>query len=194
MAHRFSKVRVLQLSDGGFRCNSRPSTHCPPTLQVYSSTEHLSTSTPSNQSLSSSERSHSEEKEERWEARGVLSPVDGHRHLSSADRGPDGHRGRCEPTICIFFCHMRKWRDRLLICTTGNNTKRTKCVFGLLSYSLRPRASSSSSQSERSASPLVMNSTQSLDIMPRFAISAEEEGTAHQLHWRGLCVGTAYKH
>uniref|UniRef100_A0A8C9XKM0 non-specific serine/threonine protein kinase n=1 Tax=Sander lucioperca TaxID=283035 RepID=A0A8C9XKM0_SANLU len=41
---------------------------------------------------------------------------------------------------------------------------------------LRPRASSSSSQSERSTSPLVMNSTQSLDIMPRFAISAEEEG------------------
>uniref|UniRef100_A0A8C4DME4 non-specific serine/threonine protein kinase n=1 Tax=Dicentrarchus labrax TaxID=13489 RepID=A0A8C4DME4_DICLA len=40
---------------------------------------------------------------------------------------------------------------------------------------LRPRASSSSSQSERSTSPLVMNSTQSLDIMPRFAISAEEE-------------------
>lgn len=42
-------------------------------------------------------------------------------------------------------------------------------------FSLRPRASSSSSQSERSASPLVMNSTQSLDIMPRFAV-AEEEG------------------
>uniref|UniRef100_A0AAQ5ZA87 non-specific serine/threonine protein kinase n=1 Tax=Amphiprion ocellaris TaxID=80972 RepID=A0AAQ5ZA87_AMPOC len=41
--------------------------------------------------------------------------------------------------------------------------------------SLRPRASSSSSQSERSASPLVMNSTQSLDIMPRFAIAADEE-------------------
>uniref|UniRef100_H2TMP5 non-specific serine/threonine protein kinase n=1 Tax=Takifugu rubripes TaxID=31033 RepID=H2TMP5_TAKRU len=41
---------------------------------------------------------------------------------------------------------------------------------------LRPRASSSSSQSERSASPLVMNSTQSLDIMPRFAVAAEEEG------------------
>lgn len=47
------------------------------------------------------------------------------------------------------------------------------CVFP---HSLRPRASSSSSQSERSASPLVMNSTQSLDIMPRFAIAAEEEG------------------
>ncbi|KAM9349066.1 microtubule-associated serine/threonine-protein kinase 3 [Symphorus nematophorus] len=102
--------------------------------KVYSSTEHLSTSTPSNQSLSSSERSHSEEKEERWEGRGVLSPGDGYKHLAGGDRRADGHRG-----------------------------------------SLRPRASSSSSQSERSASPLVMNSTQSLDIMPRFAISAEEE-------------------
>ncbi|KAK2822213.1 hypothetical protein Q5P01_022278 [Channa striata] len=102
--------------------------------KVYSSTEHLSTSTPSNQSLSSSERSHSEEKEDRWDNRGVLSPGDGHKHLDSGDRRADGHRG-----------------------------------------SLRPRASSSSSQSERSASPLVMNSTQSLDVMPRFAISAEEE-------------------
>ncbi|KAL3054937.1 hypothetical protein OYC64_017791 [Pagothenia borchgrevinki] len=102
--------------------------------KVYSSTEHLSTSTPSNQSLSSSERSQSEEKEERWEGRGGLSPCDGNKHLASGDRRADGPRG-----------------------------------------SLRPRASSSSSQSERSASPLVMNSTQSLDIMPRFAISAEEE-------------------
>uniref|UniRef100_A0A672IL30 non-specific serine/threonine protein kinase n=1 Tax=Salarias fasciatus TaxID=181472 RepID=A0A672IL30_SALFA len=103
--------------------------------KVYSSTEHLSTSTPSHPSLSSSERSHSEEKEERWEGRGILSPGDGHKHSAGGDRRADGHRG-----------------------------------------SLRPRASSSSSQSERSASPLVMNSTQSLDIMPRFAISAEEEG------------------
>lgn len=63
-------------------------------LQVYSSTEHLSTSTPSNQSLSSSERSHSEEKEERWEGRGILSPGDGYRHLSSGERRADGHRGR----------------------------------------------------------------------------------------------------
>ncbi|XP_034051985.1 microtubule-associated serine/threonine-protein kinase 3 isoform X5 [Gymnodraco acuticeps] len=102
--------------------------------KVYSSSEHLSTSTPSNQSLSSSERSQSEEKEERWEGRGGLSPCDGNKHLASGDRRADGPRG-----------------------------------------SLRPRASSSSSQSERSASPLVMNSTQSLDIMPRFAISAEEE-------------------
>ncbi|XP_061775787.1 microtubule-associated serine/threonine-protein kinase 3 isoform X2 [Nerophis ophidion] len=107
--------------------------------KVYSSTEHLSTSTPSNQSLSSSERSHSEEKDERWESRGVFSPGDGHKHLASGDR-TDGLRG-----------------------------------------SLRPRASSSSSQSERSASPLVLNSTQSLDIMPRFAISAEEEGMVSNL-------------
>ena len=63
-------------------------------LQVYSSTEHLSTSTPSNQSLSSSERSHSEEKEERWEGRGVLSPGDGHKHLAGGERRADGHRGR----------------------------------------------------------------------------------------------------
>ncbi|XP_076000810.1 microtubule-associated serine/threonine-protein kinase 3 isoform X2 [Genypterus blacodes] len=102
--------------------------------KVYSSTEHLSTSTPSNPSLSSSERSHSEEKDERWEGRGILSPGDGFKHVAGGEKKADGSRG-----------------------------------------SLRPRASSSSSQSERSASPLVMNSTQSLDIMPRFAISAEEE-------------------
>uniref|UniRef100_A0AAZ3QA45 non-specific serine/threonine protein kinase n=1 Tax=Oncorhynchus tshawytscha TaxID=74940 RepID=A0AAZ3QA45_ONCTS len=102
--------------------------------KVYSSTEHLSTSMPSNQSLSSSDRSHSEEKEERWEGKGVLSPGEGHKHVATGDRRTEGHRG-----------------------------------------SLRPRAASSSSQSERSASPLVMNSTQSLDTMPRFAIAAEEE-------------------
>lgn len=65
-------------------------------LQVYSSTEHLSTSTPSNLSLSSSDRSHSEEKEDRWEGRGVLSPGDGHKHLASGDKRADGHRGRWE--------------------------------------------------------------------------------------------------
>ncbi|KAM4552852.1 microtubule-associated serine/threonine-protein kinase 3 isoform 1-T1 [Odontesthes bonariensis] len=102
--------------------------------KVYSSSEHLSTSTPSNQSLSSIERSHSEEKEERWEGRGFPSPADGHKQLAGGNKRAEGHKG-----------------------------------------SLRPRASSSSSQSERSTSPLVMNSTQSLDIMPRFAISTEEE-------------------
>ncbi|XP_021177740.2 microtubule-associated serine/threonine-protein kinase 3 isoform X5 [Fundulus heteroclitus] len=99
--------------------------------KVYSSTEHLSTSTPSNMSLSSSERSHSEEKEDRWDGRGVLSPGDGLKSLAGGDKRPDGHRG-----------------------------------------SLRPRASSSS---ERSGRPLAMNSTQSLDVGARFAISAEEE-------------------
>uniref|UniRef100_A0A3Q2VI11 non-specific serine/threonine protein kinase n=1 Tax=Haplochromis burtoni TaxID=8153 RepID=A0A3Q2VI11_HAPBU len=87
--------------------------------KVYSSTEHLSTSTPSNLSLSSSDRSHSEEKEDRWEGRGVLSPGDGHKHLAS-------HGTR-------------------------------------------------ESDSERSTSPLVMNNTQSFDIMPRVAIPADEE-------------------
>eukprot|EP00063_Salmo_salar_P020470 XP_013995305.1 PREDICTED: microtubule-associated serine/threonine-protein kinase 3-like isoform X6 [Salmo salar] len=102
--------------------------------KVYSSTEHLSTSTPSIHSLSSSERSHSEEKVGRWEGRSFLSPGEGHKQGASRDQRNEGHRG-----------------------------------------SLRPRASSGSSQSERSASPLVMNSTQSLDTMPRFAISAEDE-------------------
>ncbi|KAM3619347.1 uncharacterized protein V6R79_006763 [Siganus canaliculatus] len=41
--------------------------------------------------------------------------------------------------------------------------------------SLRPRASSSSSQSERSTSPLVMSSTHSLETMPRFALSTDDE-------------------
>uniref|UniRef100_H3CXH3 non-specific serine/threonine protein kinase n=1 Tax=Tetraodon nigroviridis TaxID=99883 RepID=H3CXH3_TETNG len=41
---------------------------------------------------------------------------------------------------------------------------------------LRPRASSSSSQSERSTSPLVMTSTHSLETMPRFALSTDDEG------------------
>lgn len=55
-----------------------------------------------------------------------------------------------------------------------NGSKLKNAIF--FPSNLRPRASSSSSQSERSASPLVMNSTQSLDIMPRFAVAPEEEG------------------
>ncbi|KAL0966654.1 hypothetical protein UPYG_G00297940 [Umbra pygmaea] len=102
--------------------------------KVYSSTEHLSTSTPSNQSLSSSERSHSEEKEERLEGRSLLSPGEGAKQGGCGDQNEEALR-----------------------------------------LGLRPRASSSSSPSERSSSLLVMNSTQSLDTMPRFAISAEDE-------------------
>ncbi|XP_067108643.1 microtubule-associated serine/threonine-protein kinase 3 isoform X3 [Osmerus mordax] len=94
--------------------------------KVYSSTEYLSTSTPSNHSLSSSDRSHSEEKEEQG---GGVSPGEGHKHSTRTD-GPRG--------------------------------------------SLRPRASSSAS-SERSSSPLLMNSTQSLDTMPRFSFSTEDD-------------------
>uniref|UniRef100_A0A8C4ZDU8 non-specific serine/threonine protein kinase n=1 Tax=Gadus morhua TaxID=8049 RepID=A0A8C4ZDU8_GADMO len=49
---------------------------------------------------------------------------------------------------------------------------------------LRARASSSSSQSEHSASPLVMSSTHSLETMPRFAFSTDDEGA--QLNTRPL--------
>uniref|UniRef100_A0A3B4Z8Z6 non-specific serine/threonine protein kinase n=1 Tax=Stegastes partitus TaxID=144197 RepID=A0A3B4Z8Z6_9TELE len=49
--------------------------------------------------------------------------------------------------------------------------------WSLTVCSLRPRASSSSSQSERSTSPLVMSSTHSLETMPRFALSTDDEGT-----------------
>ncbi|XP_075944280.1 microtubule-associated serine/threonine-protein kinase 3-like isoform X2 [Anarhichas minor] len=97
--------------------------------KVYSSTEHLAT--PSNLSFSS-DRSHSEEKEDRGDV-GGLSPS-----LSPAEGGVERtHAGRMA--------------------------------------SLRPRASSSSSQSERSTSPLVMSSTQSLETMPRFALSTDDE-------------------
>ncbi|XP_068599592.1 microtubule-associated serine/threonine-protein kinase 3 [Brachionichthys hirsutus] len=95
--------------------------------KVYSSTEHLAT--PSNLSFSS-DRSHSEEKEERVDVGGPSpSPAEG-----SVERR---HAGRMA--------------------------------------SLRPRASSSSSQSERSSSPLVMSSTHSLEAMPRFALSTDDE-------------------
>ncbi|XP_073332931.1 microtubule-associated serine/threonine-protein kinase 3 isoform X2 [Pagrus major] len=97
--------------------------------KVYSSTEHLAT--PSNLSFSS-DRSHSEEKEDRGDI-GGLSP------------SPSPAEGSVE------------WRHA-----------------GRMA-SLRPRASSSSSQSERSTSPLVMSSTHSLETMPRFALSTDDE-------------------
>ncbi|CAL8237614.1 unnamed protein product [Boreogadus saida] len=101
--------------------------------EVCSSTEHLST--PSNLSFSS-DRSHSEDKEDRWDC-GRLTPSPGlgdqYRQSSVELRHP-GH------TTC-----------------------------------LRARASSSSSQSEHSASPLVMSSTHSLETMPRFAFSTDDE-------------------
>ncbi|XP_061739364.1 microtubule-associated serine/threonine-protein kinase 3-like isoform X13 [Nerophis ophidion] len=97
--------------------------------KVYSSTEHLAT--PSNLSFSS-DRSHSEEKEDRGEV-GALSPFAGLAESILEPRLP----GRMA--------------------------------------SLCPRLSPSSSQSERSSSPLVMSSTHSLEMMPRFAVSTDDE-------------------
>ncbi|KAG9350761.1 hypothetical protein JZ751_024650 [Albula glossodonta] len=99
--------------------------------KVYSSSEHLAT--PSNLSFSSSDRSHSEEKEERWDMRAGPSPGETHRQRGSGDRRQAGHRG-----------------------------------------SLRPRASSSSSQSERSASPLVVVSN-----LHRIRLRSNSTGTKH---------------
>uniref|UniRef100_A0AAX7UD89 non-specific serine/threonine protein kinase n=1 Tax=Astatotilapia calliptera TaxID=8154 RepID=A0AAX7UD89_ASTCA len=94
--------------------------------KVYSSTEHLAT--PSNLSFSS-DRSHSEDKEDHGDAAGL-------------------------GLIYEFNIFL--------------------CAFTV--FSLRPRASSSSSQSDRSTSPLVMSSTHSLETMPRFALSTDDEG------------------
>uniref|UniRef100_A0A671V2Z9 non-specific serine/threonine protein kinase n=1 Tax=Sparus aurata TaxID=8175 RepID=A0A671V2Z9_SPAAU len=92
--------------------------------KVYSSTEHLAT--PSNLSFSS-DRSHSEEKEDRGDI-GGLSPS-----LSPAES-----------------CVERRHAGRM-------------ARYG------------HSSQSERSTSPLVMSSTHSLETMPRFALSTDDE-------------------
>ncbi|XP_073731820.1 microtubule-associated serine/threonine-protein kinase 3 isoform X2 [Misgurnus anguillicaudatus] len=107
--------------------------------KVYSSSEQLAS--PSNLSLSSSERSCSEEKDDRWDGHSLLSPGDSPRQRSNSDRKQDGQRGSPSP---------------------------------------RPRASSSSSQPERGASPLILNSTQSLDAMPLFAFP-EDEGLVSNL-------------
>ncbi|XP_041085417.1 microtubule-associated serine/threonine-protein kinase 3-like isoform X5 [Polyodon spathula] len=55
------------------------------------------------------------------------------------------------------------------------NSGDQRCTPGSSRQSLRPRASSSSSQPERSASPLVMSSTHSLETMPRLAFSTEDQ-------------------
>ncbi|XP_077389642.1 microtubule-associated serine/threonine-protein kinase 3-like isoform X1 [Festucalex cinctus] len=97
--------------------------------KVYSSTEHLAT--PSNLSFSS-DRSHSEDKEDRVDV-GGLSP----------STGPA--EGVLEPRL------------------PGRMA------------SLCPRASPNTSHSERSTSPLVMSSTHSLEMTPRFAVSTDDE-------------------
>ncbi|XP_016128779.1 microtubule-associated serine/threonine-protein kinase 3-like [Sinocyclocheilus grahami] len=54
-----------------------------------------------------------------------------------------------------------------------------QCIFN--HPSPRPRASSSSSQPERGTSPLILNSTQSLEAMPHFAFPEDEEGLVSNL-------------
>ncbi|XP_036443187.1 microtubule-associated serine/threonine-protein kinase 3 isoform X1 [Colossoma macropomum] len=102
--------------------------------KVYSSTEYLAT--PSNLSFSS-DRSHSEEHEDRTEGRESHSPVEMRRQSST---GAQDNRRLTGQRAC-----------------------------------LRPRASSSSSQSDRCVSPLVVSSTHSLEAMPRFALSTDDE-------------------
>ncbi|CAB1314137.1 unnamed protein product, partial [Coregonus sp. 'balchen'] len=63
--------------------------------------------------------------------------------------------------------------------------------------SLRPRTSSSSSQSERSASPLVMSSTHSLETTPRFAFSTDDEAEVvvsnlHRIRIRSNSTGAKH--
>uniref|UniRef100_A0A8B9V5Q3 non-specific serine/threonine protein kinase n=1 Tax=Anas zonorhyncha TaxID=75864 RepID=A0A8B9V5Q3_9AVES len=97
--------------------------------KVYSSSEYLATH--SNLSLSSSDRSHSEDKEdrgERWD-----------RHSGDEDRS---RLSGAEP-------RLRSW-------TSCSSTPYT-------------------SQHERSCSPAALTSTYSLDTMPKFAFSSEDE-------------------
>ncbi|KAG7456577.1 hypothetical protein MATL_G00237270 [Megalops atlanticus] len=93
--------------------------------KVYSSSEHLAT--PSNLSHSSTERSRSEEKDERWDGEG---PREGGRDEEAQQR----EKG-----------------------------------------SLRPRALSSCSRRERDSSQLAQSAPHSLEAMPRFTVSTEDE-------------------
>ncbi|XP_056108670.1 microtubule-associated serine/threonine-protein kinase 3 isoform X3 [Rhinichthys klamathensis goyatoka] len=117
--------------------------------KVYSSTEHLATP-----SLSfSSDRSHSEEIEDRADAH---SPGEIRRQASTGDRRLSAQRA-----------------------------------------SLRPRTSSSSSQPERAVSPLVVSSTHSLEAMPRFALSTDDEAevvvsSLRRLRLRSNSTGTKH--
>ncbi|XP_051553121.1 microtubule-associated serine/threonine-protein kinase 3-like isoform X2 [Myxocyprinus asiaticus] len=108
--------------------------------KVYSSSEQLAS--PSILSLSSSGRSCSEEKDDRWDGHSMLSQGEAPRQLPSSDRKQDAQRGSPSP---------------------------------------RPRASSSSSHPESGSSPLILNSTQSLEAMPHFAFPEDEEGLVSNL-------------
>ncbi|XP_069597013.1 microtubule-associated serine/threonine-protein kinase 3 isoform X3 [Ranitomeya imitator] len=118
-----SSVEIRQFSS----CSHRFS-------KVYSSSEHLATQL--NLSFSSTERSHSDEKEERtekWE-----------RALSKDD----------EKGQMTFETRLRSW--------TSSGSSHHSWL------------------SERSASPCVLTSTCSLDTMPKFAFSSEDETSDHK--------------
>uniref|UniRef100_A0A8D2P8B8 non-specific serine/threonine protein kinase n=1 Tax=Zosterops lateralis melanops TaxID=1220523 RepID=A0A8D2P8B8_ZOSLA len=99
--------------------------------KVYSSSEFLAVN--STLSLSSSDRSHCDDKEERWD-----------RHSGDEDRRPAGTEPR-----------LRSW-------TSGSSTPYT-------------------SRHERSRSPTALPSTLSLDTMPKFAFSSEDESPCSAL-------------
>ncbi|XP_030639409.1 microtubule-associated serine/threonine-protein kinase 3 [Chanos chanos] len=127
--------------------------------KVYSSSEYLAT--PSNLSFSS-DRSHSEEKEE---------PGDG------GGEGPSGY----SPAA------IRRQSS------TGAVDRRHSGQRA----SLRGRTASSSSQSERSASPLVISSTHSLETMPRFTLSTDDEAEVvvsnlHRIRLRSNSTGAKH--
>ncbi|XP_063772057.1 microtubule-associated serine/threonine-protein kinase 3 isoform X2 [Pseudophryne corroboree] len=120
-----SSVEIRQFSS----CSNRFS-------KVYSSSEHLATQL--NLSFSSTERSHSDEKEERgekWER--MLTREDERNQISTETR-------------------LRSWTS------SGSSHSHHSWL------------------SERSASPCVLTSTCSLDTMPRFAFSSEDEGSDHK--------------
>lgn len=71
--------------------------------------------------------------------------------------------------LTIYFLKQYKKCDSLYVCWV------TVQHFTFY-HSLRPRASSSSSQPDRCVSPLVASSTHSLEAMPRVALSTDDEG------------------
>uniref|UniRef100_A0A671SZ22 non-specific serine/threonine protein kinase n=1 Tax=Sinocyclocheilus anshuiensis TaxID=1608454 RepID=A0A671SZ22_9TELE len=112
--------------------------------KVYSSSEQLAS--PSNLSLSSSERSCSEEKEDRWDGHSMLSPVETPRQLPCSDRKQDSHRGRYLIPICGYCSYYRHFSYILCIITIDD-------IPGGLQTSPMSSHSLSSNPSSRDSSP-----------------------------------------
>ncbi|XP_016370023.1 microtubule-associated serine/threonine-protein kinase 3-like [Sinocyclocheilus rhinocerous] len=150
--------------------------------KVYSSSEQLAS--PSNLSLSSSERSCSEEKEDRWDGHSMLSPVETPRQLPCSDRKQDSHRGSLSSSERSCSEEKEDRWDGHSMLSPVETPRQLPCSDRKQDShrgSPRPRASSSSSQPERGTSPLILNSTQSLEAMPRFAFPEDEEGLVSNL-------------